>query len=93
MNKKYQADKVVVIERAYVSCLHDTSIYELPPDEFINYLTKPCLAYEEINENFGWTQYVPLLGAKPFDSYAEAEAARLQYLYDNGVTDEEDFTL
>lgn len=32
MNKKYQADKVVVIERAYVTCLHDTSIYELTPE-------------------------------------------------------------
>lgn len=33
---------------------------------------------------------------KLIDEYAtrtEAEAARLQYLYDNGVTDKEDFTL
>lgn len=28
-----------------------------------------------------------------YDTTAEAEAARLQYLYDNGVTDKEDFTL
>lgn len=48
MNKKYQADRVVVIERAYVSGLHD---YKLPPDE----LAKPCLAYEEIDENLFWT--------------------------------------
>lgn len=28
-----------------------------------------------------------------YETRTEAEAARLQYLYDNGVTDEEDFTL
>lgn len=28
-----------------------------------------------------------------YPTRAEAEAARLQFLYDNGVTDEEDFTL
>lgn len=28
-----------------------------------------------------------------YDTTAEAEAARLQFLYDNGVTDKEDFTL
>lgn len=30
---------------------------------------------------------------KMYPTMAEAEAARLQYLYDNGVTNEEDFTL
>ena len=88
MNKKYQADRVVVIERAYVSGLHD---YKLPPDE----LAKPCLAYEEIDENLFWTQtwYSPLLGGEPFDSYAEAEAARLQFIKDYCIEDKEDFEI
>ena len=30
---------------------------------------------------------------KEYPTRAEAEAARLQFLYDNGVTDKEDFTL
>lgn len=95
MNKKYRADKVVIVKRACVNCLPDASIYKLPPDEFINYMNKPRLAYEESEENLVWTKtwYSPLLDGEPFDSYAEAEAARLQFLYDHGVTYKEDFTL
>lgn len=53
-------------------------------------MTKPCLAYEEINKDFGWTQYIPLLGEEPFDSYAEAEAARLQFIKDYCMEDREE---
>lgn len=37
--------------------------------------------------------YDCLMAIAFYDTTTEAEAARLQYLYDNGVTDKEDFTL
>lgn len=95
MNKKYQDDKVVIVKRACVNCVPDASIYKLPPDEFINYMNKPCLAYEESEENLVWTKtwYSPLLGGEPFDSYAEAEAARLQFIKDYCIEEKETFEI
>lgn len=77
MNKKYQADKVVIVERVQI----DEPIY-MPFEEFQSYITKPCLAYKGVYEVSGRVRYIPLLGTKPFDSYAEAEAARLQFIKD-----------
>lgn len=93
MNKKYRADKVVIVKRACVNCLPDASIYKLPPDEFINYMNKPCLAYKGVYEVSGRVRYIPLLGTKPFDSYAEAEAARLQFIKDYCIENKEDFEI
>lgn len=42
MNKKYQADKVVIVERVQI----DEPIY-MPFEEFQSYITKPCLAFEQ----------------------------------------------
>ena len=93
MNKKYRADKVVIVKRVYLCIIGEPSIYELHFEEFQSYMNKPCLAYKGVYEVTGGVRYIPLLGTKPFDSYAEAEAARLQFLYDHEVTDKEDFTL
>lgn len=94
MNKKYQADKVVIVERFMLAVTDDESVYELPPEEFTSYMTKPCLAYEGVFKVTGGVRYIPLLGTEPFDSYVEAEAARLQFIKDYCIENkEEDFIL
>ena len=92
MNKKYQADKVVIVKRVLLATI-DESVYLLPFEEFQSYMTKPCLAYKEVYEVTGGVRYIPLLGTKPFDSYAEAEAARLQFIKDYCIEDKEDFEI
>ena len=92
MNKKYQADKVVIVKRTQL-CIIDEAIYGLPFEEFQSYITKPCLAYKGVYEVSGRTRYIPLLGTKPFDSYAEAEAARLQFIKDYCIGNKEDFEI
>lgn len=92
MNKKYRADKVVIVKRVYL-CIIDESIYELPFEEFQSYMNKPCLAYKGVYEVTGGVRYIPLLGTKPFDSYAEAEAARLQFIKDYCIEEKETFEI
>lgn len=42
MNKKYRADKVVIVKRVYLCIIGEPSIYELPFEEFQSYMNKPC---------------------------------------------------
>lgn len=93
MNKKYRADKVVIVKRVYLCIIGEPPIYELPFEEFQSYMNKPCLAYKGVYEVTGGVRYIPLLGTKPFDSYAEAEAARLQFIKDYCIEGKETFEI
>lgn len=96
MNKKYRADKVVITEflraasveeiKAFLDTVHSSGLYES-----MNLVKKPALAYKEINK--GRQRYTLLSGAKPFDSYAEAEAARLQFIKDYCIEGKETFEI
>lgn len=48
MNKKYQADKVVIVKRVYLCISGELSLYELHFEEFQSYMNKPCLAYKGV---------------------------------------------
>lgn len=78
---KTTPDRLVVVEPgAVLICMTDE---EIPASARIEPRASLCIKDE----------YDGLIAIAFYDTVTEAEAARLQYLYDNGVTDKEDYEL
>lgn len=93
MIRKFEPNKIVITEFFRV-CMTDMAvglISALSYTEFMDYVRKPALAYKEINDEFDTVNYTLISG--PFDSYTEAEAARLQFIHDHCELPKEDFEL
>lgn len=96
MREQFQPDKIVITEffmassveeiNALIAAVHPSDIYEST-----KLVQRPVLAYKETHG--GRIRYTRLSGAMPFNSYAEAEAARLQFIHDHCETENEDFEL
>lgn len=96
MREQFQPDKIVITEffmassvkeiNALIEAVHPSDIYEST-----KLVQRPILAYKDTHG--GRIQYTRLSGAMPFNSYAEAEAARLQFIHDHCEPKNDDFEL
>ena len=95
MIRKFEPDKIIITEFFRLFLIKESAelIKKMSYVEFANYIIKPVLAYKEIDEESNIVSYTPLLGTEPFNSYAEAEAARLQFIHDHCELPKDDFEL
>lgn len=93
MIKNLQPDNIVITETINVcdpylliNIIQTRTYYE-----FSEYIGRPILAYRNINDEEDDIQYIKL--SEPFNSYAEAKAARLQFIHDYCEPQKENFEL
>lgn len=96
MIKNYQPDKIVVtnLENACSNEEYREMLCTMDFNEFCDFVTKPVLAYRTVSEDEDGDEYelcTQISGT--FDSYAEAEAARLQFIHDHCELPKDNFDL
>lgn len=91
-----QPDRIKIVELIKACSLDEIMEYIRTIDsydELAKFIRRPVLAYEFIDIGDGEKTYRKISGPMPFDSYAEAEAARLQFIHDYCEPQKENFEL